>query len=137
MWVLWSLLKTYASFRDFGLWFGLDLDLVLSIKESRLVLFNFITLSIYQLHYQFSSRSEFEGGQAPVHNLGDDVSDLLASPAQPVPHSLAWNADLQERLGVELKGGQPAPLPPIIQLFVINHVRGGATRRISLSEKSF
>ena len=109
----------------------------MSIKESRLVLFNFKTLSIYQLHYQFSSCSEFEGRQTPVHNLGDDVSDPLPPPAQPVPHGLAGDADLEERLSVELEGSQPAPLPPIIQLFVINHVRGGATRRISLSEKSF
>ena len=95
----------------------------MSIKESRLVLFNFKTLSIYQLHYQFLSHSEFEGRQTPVHNLGDDVSDLLASPAQPVPHGLAGDADLEERLSVELEGGQPAPLPAISQLFAANRVR--------------
>ena len=41
----------------------------------------------------------------------------------PVPHLLAGDADLEERLGVELEGGQPAPLPAVSQLFAANRVR--------------
>ena len=41
----------------------------------------------------------------------------------PVPHLLAGDADLEERLGVELEGGQPAPLPAVCQLFAANRVR--------------
>ena len=112
------------------------LDSVLSIKESSLVSFNFITLFIYQLHF-INSGSEFEDRKALVHNLGDDVGDPLAPPAQPVPHRLAGDADLEERLRVELEGGQPAPLPAISKLFATNHAKRGATGRIFLSEKSF
>ena len=55
----------------------------------------------------------------------------------PVPHLLAGDADLEERLRVELEGGQPAPLPAISKLFATNHAKRGATGRIFLSEKSF